>query len=270
MGTHPAPSYANIYMAKRIDENMRNLSSKYDENGTATLKMFKRFLDDIFQIFIGSTKQLHQLFNEINQIHPSIKFTMSHTTTSEETNEEKCDCPETNGIPFLDTYCSLKEGRIDIDLYRKKTDRNQYLLPQSCHPKSTTANIPFSLALRIIRICTSPENRDKRLNEMKQRLLSRGYSGRPIDAAITKAKKIPRKIALKRAQKKDQSKRPIFAVKFDPRLPSIPSITAKHWRSMTSQDQYLAEVFPQPPLTAFRSQTTIRNLVIKAKVPDAP
>ena len=39
---------------------------------------------------------------------------------------------------------------------------------------------------------------------------------------------------------------------------------------MTSQDQYLAEVFPQPPLTAFRRQTTIRNLVIKAKVPDQP
>jgi hypothetical protein len=103
---------------------------------------------------------------------------------------------------------------------------------------------------------------------MKHRLLARGYQEKLIDSALVKARNIPRKAALKRSQKKEQPKGPIFAVKFDPRLPSVSSITAKHWRSMTSQDQYLAEVFPQPPLTAFRRQTTIRNLVIKAKVPD--
>ena len=36
---------------------------------------------------------------------------------------------------------------------------------------------------------------------------------------------------------------------------------------MISQDQYLAEVFPQPPLTAFRKQQNIRDILIKAKLP---
>ena len=40
----------------------------------------KRFLDDIFLIFLGTTEKLHQFFKEINEIHPNIKFTMLHTT----------------------------------------------------------------------------------------------------------------------------------------------------------------------------------------------
>ena len=58
----------------------------------------------------------------------------------------------------------------------------------------------------------------------------------------------------------------MFAPKFDPRLPAIPNLIAKHWRSMTSQDQYLKSVFPEPLLTAFRKQNNIRSMVIKLKV----
>ena len=39
---------------------------------------------------------------------------------------------------------------------------------------------------------------------------------------------------------------------------------------MISQDQYLANVFPEPPLTAFRRQNNIRNILIKSKVPNPP
>ena len=60
-------------------------------------------------------------------------------------------------------------------MYRKPTDRNQYLLPTSCHPNSVTKNIPYSLALRIIRICSESNTRDKRLAELKVMLLDREY-----------------------------------------------------------------------------------------------
>ena len=39
---------------------------------------------------------------------------------------------------------------------------------------------------------------------------------------------------------------------------------------MTTQDQYLAECFPEPPLTAFRRPTNLRELLIKARVPPPP
>ena len=39
----------------------------------------KRFLDDIFAIYTGSIESLHKMHNELNKLHPTIKFTMSHT-----------------------------------------------------------------------------------------------------------------------------------------------------------------------------------------------
>ena len=61
------------------------------------------------------------------------------------------------------------------DLYRKPTDRNRYLLTSSCHPAHVTNNIPFSLALRIVRICSDKVSRDTRLEELNKLLLSRKY-----------------------------------------------------------------------------------------------
>ena len=54
---------------------------------------------------------------------------------------------------------------------------------------------------------------------------------------------------------------------YDPRLPAIQAIQAKHWRSMTSQNEHLKNVFPEPPLIAFRKQNNIHNNLIKSKVP---
>ena len=94
--------------------------------------------------------------------------------------------------------------KIDITLHKKETDRNQYLLPSSCHPAQTTKSIPYSLSLRIVRICNNPQNRDIRLQELKQRLLERNYNENTIDRAITRAMKVPRKIALRRVIRKDK------------------------------------------------------------------
>ena len=95
----------------------------------------------------------------MNQIHPSLKFTLAHTTPEEELDEDKCECNKEVCIPFLDTLLSIKKnGRIEVDLHKKKeTDRNQYILPSSCHPKATSTSIPYSLSLRIVRICTRKE-----------------------------------------------------------------------------------------------------------------
>ena len=227
----------------------------------------KRFLDDLFKIFIGTTKQLHQLFTELNKLHETLKFTMEHTTVSDETEEEKCECESKSSIQFLDTQCSLENGKIVIDLYRKPTDRNQFLLPTSNHPKSTIRSIPFSQSLRIVRICTDKNKRDIRLEELRKLFLDRNYSPETVDRAIQKAKQVPRHLALRKKLSEKKEKRPVLALNFDPRLPNIPEIQAKHWRSMKNQDQYLSKVFPKQPMTAFRRENNLKSLLIRAKVP---
>ena len=59
---------------------------------------------------------------------------MNHTTLE---HEDINECDQKEAIPFLNTMCSIKGGKIDLDLHTKDTDRNQYLLPTLCHPAHT-------------------------------------------------------------------------------------------------------------------------------------
>ena len=218
-----------------------------------------------FLIYTGSIQSLHLFLSELNNLHPTIKFTMSHTTPPNIENPG-CDCKRENSLPFLDTSCKILDGKIVTDLYRKETDRNQYLLPSSCHPTHVTKNIPYSLALRIVRICTFSEDREKRFSELKDLLLSRDYKPAIIDSSIDRARKVPRFEALKKVSKENLTKRPVFAIQFDPRLPSIPAILKRHWRTMT-QDPRLKEIFPVPPLVAYKRPPNIKDKLIRSKVP---
>ena len=152
MGADPAPTCANLFLARRVDNQIPQIAKKLSENGENLIRFLKRFLDDIFLIFTGSVMLLHKLVEEMNKINPNIKFTMSHT--SENDQVQPCGCKPSESIPFLDTLCTIKNGKVITDLYRKPTDMNQYLLTSSCHPAHVPENIPFSQALRITRNCS--------------------------------------------------------------------------------------------------------------------
>ena len=192
---------------------------------------------------------------------------MNHTSNSKETPEMRCSCPHQEAITFLDTSCWIEKGKIVFDLFKKPTDRNMYLLPSSCHPQQHHKNVPFGLAMRINRVCTFPETRDKRLSELQEMLLKREYQPGMVIAALNKARNIPRDIALKKVVKPSHQRRPIAVVSWDPRLPSIDAIQQKHYRSMTSLDPYLKEVYPEAPIIAYRRPKNIREYLIRAKLP---
>ena len=108
MGSRPVPPYANIFMARKIDTKILEIAEKYSKNGKIPISSIKRFLDDLFSIWYGTTKDLHKFLNEINTIHPNIKLTLKHTTSSQEHPEDKCDCDQASSIPFLDTSLSIR------------------------------------------------------------------------------------------------------------------------------------------------------------------
>ena len=71
--------------------------------------------------------------------------------------------------------------------------------------------------------------------------------------------------SLKSEKKEEDNKRPVFSFKYDPRLTSIETIQARHWRSMIGHN-----CFQKPLLTADRRQRNLRDILVKAKVPPAP
>ena len=197
---------------------------------------------------------------------------MQHTTVYGFTCDDcecGCECKPSESIPFLDTLSTIKDGKIITDLYRKPTDRCQYLLTSSCHPPHVTNNIPYSLALRIVRICSLPEDREKRFSELKDMLIKRDYKSSIVDAAIDKARKVPRPEALKRVTRDRKQDRPVLVVTHDPRLPAVAQIVKKHWRAMT-QNPHMKSVYPKPPMIAFKRPRNLKDVLVKAKVPPPP
>ena len=79
-----------------------------------------------------------------------------------------------------------------------------------------------------------------------------------VEAAIDKARLVPRDRALQKRKQTTKAQRPIFVVPYDPRLPAITSAMAKHWQS-TTQDSYLKKLFKERPITAFRKQQNIKT-----------
>ena len=65
----------------------------------------------------------------------------------------------------------------------------------------TIISIPYSLCIRIVRVCSKEGDRQKKFIYLKKQLQERDYSKKCIDSAIIKARAVP-KNALKNVFKK--------------------------------------------------------------------
>jgi hypothetical protein len=229
---------------------MAMMDKKLQIMGENHIHFFKRFIDDILIIWTGTEQQFLTFINKINSLHNTIKFTHSYHL-------------ESNSTTFLDMTVKIMNNKIVTDLYRKPTDKVQYLLPSSCHPSHIFKSIPYSLALRLVRICSTKELLNKRLEELKT--LSRKYSKNIINSAFTKIKTLDRNKLLERRQNKTNN-RVVLAITFNPKLPSVSQIIKKHWKSLT-KDPLMKKVFPLPPMLAFKQPPNLRKMLVRAKLP---
>ena len=126
MGTKAAPPYANLFMG-RHEETLC-------EAFIWAISFWKRFIDDIFLIFLGTTEQLQSMKDFMNNLHPTIKFTFEHSTQE---------------ISFLDMKIHIgTDSRLSATLYRKPTDCTTLLHFHSNRSLKCKEGIVFSQALR--------------------------------------------------------------------------------------------------------------------------
>ena len=242
MGTKMAPSFANLFLGQFESNALSNSPFKPHT--------WWRYIDDIFMIWTEGLENLNTFVNYLNNLHPTIKFTSNHSFTN---------------IPFLDVMVSLKDGLIETDLYTKPTDKHQYLFSSSCHPHHTKKGIPFGLALRLRRICSTDNTFYFRTKELTSFLIKRGYKHAFIEQQIARATSISRSDALQYNRRKTSNRTP-FILTYNPSLPSISSIIQKHFNLLQSSNR-CKNTFKEPPVVAYRRSPNLRDLLIRAQLP---
>ena len=141
-----------------------------------------------FLTWTGTTDQLIKFKQQINEVHPSIKFDFNFSNKK---------------INFLDTVVyKTQSGKLEAKLYRKESDRQAYLHRKSKHPESLKRTKPFSQALRLCRICSTNNEFQDSYDKLRNKLIERGYKQQEINEGIERTKTLDRKKLLEEKAKK--------------------------------------------------------------------
>ena len=169
-----APTYACTGMVK-----FESLVFNENQDLLDLIKLWKRYIDDVFALFKGSESQLDELVGWLNTLMPgTVKFTSNYSA-------EK--------IEFLDIEVSIEGGKLETNLYIKPTNLQLYLDFFSNHPAHCKKGIVYSQALRIIERCSKPADVDSHLANLNEKLAQRNYPQQLIQENFDKAKQKNRK-----------------------------------------------------------------------------
>ena len=191
MGTPPAPPYATIYFG--LEEQ------KFLRHHRANLLFYRRFIDDVFGIWIKSQIRAN----------PGVERSDS-SAASETTNEEEdakrwelflddldsapglvweTETPK-KSVVFMDLTLTIENGRIISSLYEKPSNRHLYIPPHSCHPPGMITGVVYGMVRRILTLCSDPIDQQKRLSRFVLYLRARGHHQETIvpmvNAAVAK------------------------------------------------------------------------------------
>ncbi|KAK8740727.1 hypothetical protein OTU49_002677 [Cherax quadricarinatus] len=104
------------------------------------LLVFCRSIEDIICIIPGAEPEVQRTLTWLNGVNRALRFTFEM--------EEK-ELPFLNTKVYLDAKCCLQ-----TKTYYKPSHTHQFLLWTSAHPTSLRRSLPYSMALRIKRICS--------------------------------------------------------------------------------------------------------------------
>ena len=186
MGSNISVTYANSFMFEHFD-----LVLKEDDRF-----LYFRYIDDILLVWLADLESFPQFIEEINRIHPSIKFTYSNPSAT---------------ATFLDLNISLSNGNISYNTHTKNL-RNHYLNASSCHPEHIIENIPYTEALRYSRNNSDRDYLQIQLEALFKDLLSNGYKTNNIRTKFGRAllKERNLKITKKPTKKKKIKEQSVF------------------------------------------------------------
>jgi len=167
MGTPAACAYATISFGQHENSVILN---KYKNN----LLYFKRYIDDIFGIWLPPTTQGNAIwsnFKEDLNNWGSLPWVIKNPTS------------ETN---FLDLTIKIINSKISTTTYQKPLNLYLYLPPNSAHPPSCLKGL-ITGEIRRYWTQNSPEDFQSILTKFIDRLLKRGYTLPKLTPILLKA-----------------------------------------------------------------------------------
>ena len=247
MGTKMAPAYANLFMG--------SLEPKLQSLGRGHIHVWRRFIDDIFLIWIGSHEQLTNYIKQINSIHPTIKFTY-----------EKSD----RELTFLDVVVykgpTFNETHIlDTKTHIKPTNKQLYVHRTSYHPNSVKKAIPKGETVRYLRSNSRRDTYQQIVKRLKLKLLQRGYKAKELMKIIKEFPHSRRAEFLTKNNRKETKAPLVIPIKFGPMCEAIKGIIQTHWPEI-NKDGFLKSIFKERPMIAKRKNKTLANILVRSKV----
>ena len=158
MGSPLGPVLANIFVGF--------WESKIDESRWPML--YNRFVDDTFSVFLSEKESL-EFFEVLNNLHPSLRFTVEG-----ETNDE---------LPFMDVLLRRDGSEFIRSVFRKPTFTGQYTRWDSFAPTGQKINLMKSLTYRANKIC-SKSTLPEELKKLKSIFISNGYPEHVVDRVV--------------------------------------------------------------------------------------
>ena len=212
------------------------------------ISFWKRFIDNIFLIFLGTTEQLQSMKDFMNNLHPTIKFTFEHSTQE---------------ISFLDMkICIGADRRLSTTLYRKPTNCATLLHFHSNHSLKYKENTVFSQALRYNLLIKDDTLLQKELDSLAISLLARQYPLEIITRNISKALLHSHDTLLCRPPKTTSPKRVLpIVITYFPEGRHFSQSVRNRWH-IIENDSQLQNVWPNHSITAYHKTESLKDILV--------
>ena len=236
-----APAYANVFM--------HDLESRLLDLAPVKPYLWIRYIDDIFMIWTAGEEQLQNFLEWINQYHDTIKFTWDWSRKN---------------VNYLDVQVINNNGVIETDLYTKPTDKHQYLLRTSCHPKGRQKIIPYAQALRLRLICSTSEAFEQRTADLTKFLVYRGYREKFVHDLVNRARVLDWVELLTPRPEATTNGIP-FVVTYHPGLPNIGGIL-RELHPFLHYSERCKQAIKDVPMMAFPRPKSLQVYLVRSKL----
>ena len=145
-----------------------------------------------------------------------------------------------------------------------------YLLPQSSHHPSLYRNIPFSVALRLRRICSHDDWFDEQLEEYHKVFKRRKYKNSVIRKGFDQTKNTSRSDALlSKSITNDTKRNLVLIMDYHPNLKDLPKLIKNHLPTLYESPR-MRKVFSDDKVqirTGFRRSKNLKDLLVPSSLP---